>query len=984
MVAATIANRKDANSQGVTPAPDKSLQENDPQQLTTGPSAFNPRDIRKQIQAGVQAPAATKATDVISAAEAAFEATSLQLREQHQQLSEVAKTTSDLRNGQVRMREEGQKEVAAYEASWSKYNPWSSRFYERGLIEQKNKDNEAADTYAKALEAHEKELKSTLERSQTTLNDATTTFKESQGLRKEADKALERARELAAANKEQEARTEAEKAKELTVRSLERLEEAQKLQQEALRSLPQSEQLRSIPESATAQYQQSIRASSAQLTQIDKQLEQTQEYIRMARNTTIVIGATVATGGLATTSLATTYGVVGAGAIAIGGGTAAGTGIGLAATAAEQGRSVAEGQKTAQAAFQDGLQQTGQDAQVALTTSVATYTGMTPLSKLAPKMTTLLGGSKLAATTSTVASGGIATVPSTLLQEGLDVTVNGKEFGGVADLGGKILKNGIAGGLGTSIGVLGNAARSTNAVRNIAVTGSEGLADATVSVGIEATDAAIRGKEFSSKDAWATFNQAIVGTITGEMSSKAQGRMGRGRDSPDADIDPASKLTSNAPPRSQQDSLEPETSNRLPLAETYGGQGLEIHKTGKAVYVSDAASMKQLYEKLNGPSPHSDKVAAFFDREHNVMVIQKPDATSKESRIIGASFIHHEYLHSKGMSEANAYRGQREFLRKNGMDLSFDESVPVITREPVSGGSPEQFEVQLETFLADRYSASELAGKSRLAAAADQEPTTSAHHNPDAGTPRTEDIQAFLESEMARNGTFGDPKLDEYASTEVAQYMHYQLVQLGELAPEAMLLLRANKRMGTKINGVPLGQLLEDPDLIVEAIYQARHIYTDSTNGPIYPITSSYPRTAQELQSLNDLLTTVGQDLDIGTVTIGERRARLGGLALESSHPDISLRYDNPHTIKFGRRVSPEKVLKDHGPGGDMPHIDAEKSDLPAVKYFKGEDDVVYKFEDSTDPKKRSLYRRIDGKSGKEWQKIRNHDSHSYRKIAEE
>ena len=58
-ILSTITERTDTNSQSVPPAPDRLLQENNALPSTTGSSSFNPRDIRKQIQAGVHAPAAT-------------------------------------------------------------------------------------------------------------------------------------------------------------------------------------------------------------------------------------------------------------------------------------------------------------------------------------------------------------------------------------------------------------------------------------------------------------------------------------------------------------------------------------------------------------------------------------------------------------------------------------------------------------------------------------------------------------------------------------------------------------------------------------------------------------------------------------------------------------------------------------------------------------------------------------------------------------
>jgi hypothetical protein len=209
---AVSKNREEANSQEVTPSPDTSLQGKVSYLTTNTPNNFNGRDIRKQIQAGAQVAATSKTTDDISAIEAIFEVSMLQIRWQHQQLSEVAKTTSDLRNGQIGMSEEGHREVTAYETSWSTYNPWRSQFYEHGIIEQKKKDTKAADAYVQSLEAHDKELRLLLEQSQTMLNEARASFTESQKLRKEADRTLEQARELTAANKEPEARIEAEKS----------------------------------------------------------------------------------------------------------------------------------------------------------------------------------------------------------------------------------------------------------------------------------------------------------------------------------------------------------------------------------------------------------------------------------------------------------------------------------------------------------------------------------------------------------------------------------------------------------------------------------------------------------------------------------------------------------------------------------------------------------------------------------------------------
>jgi hypothetical protein len=126
-------------------------------------------------------------------------------------------------------------------------------------------------------------------------------------------------------------------------------------------------------------------------------------------------------------------------------------------------------------------------------------------------------------------TGAAGSAPGTITQEVLDVTANGKESSGPLDFAGKLLKNGVAGGFGTMIGALGNLARTGGGIRNVAVTGGEIATDIAGSVGLEAADAKLRGREFSVTDAWKTAEQAAIGSLTGEITSSARSSAQRGK-----------------------------------------------------------------------------------------------------------------------------------------------------------------------------------------------------------------------------------------------------------------------------------------------------------------------------------------------------------------------------------------------------------------------------------------------------------------------
>lgn len=704
--------------------------------------------------------------------------------------------------------------------------------------------------------------------------------------------------------------------------------------------------------------------------------------LEVARNVTVVAGATVAT-----------VATAGAGAglfLSFAAGSGGGIAIGSLSNTTEQVTSVATGVKTGEQAQTDFKRRFQQDAILSLQTAATTVPGVAAgrafqASSLASKLSTTvarplsgaIGGGTSGTTTTAIdtaqtlyrrneaiaefnRSPDVQGQSPAERQKALDVRLS--ELGlGLDDLAKRGVVNIGIGVFGGSVGA------TTGAMRETAKTSLAKVSTIVLDTG---ADLALGLGATLLTDGKISFEQALAQSLQSVFLGNA---------------------LSSLPAR------------RTGLVETSAQPAktkvnyLEDAESLQARFVSD--SIDQLTAS-NGRPPTPDEIARInaeskfvrgYENPHtgeiNVLKIDT-DSMSRAERVRYASDIVHELAHRRGGDEVAAHKAQFEYLLKNGYQPEIvDGQLRIRALESGASGTLPSV-AQIRGYVARNYDSEESLGRMRLSKYEEarrtdsdrgQNPGTAAHHNPDVGMPQKKDIQSFLESEMKRHRTFGDRNLDAFSSNEVADYMVTQLAPLGELAPEAMLLLRSEKRMGTKIADIPLGKLLEEPALIHDAIFEARKIYTDNTNGPTHPIPSSYPRTAQAAHSLNELFTTVSQDLGIGPVTISERRGRFTGLVVESARPDILLRYDNPHTLNRGVPISPERARLGHGPGGDMPHIDVELPDRSQIKYFKGEDGVVYKCENSKDPEKRNFYRQIDGRDGKEWQQIRDPKSYSYR-----
>jgi hypothetical protein len=200
---------------------------------------------------------------------------------------------------------------------------------------------------------------------------------------------------------------------------------------------------------------------------------------------------------------------------------------------------------------------------------------------------------------------------------------------------------------------------------------------------------------FSLPEDQRTFEELLpqsVGEAFSNFNSTIQGRASVGRRD-------SISSANQAPPTRTSESLR---ENRL--RDVYSGDGIEIHKSGKIVYVDDPQVLKELFAKVSKDQRFAQSVAAFYDPEAGVIVARRAGGEDRLSNVIKASFIRHERIHGQGGSEKDAYRSQSEYLRKNGLQLSFVSGSPVIMKSEGNAPPPDQFEVTLQAFLNKKYS----------------------------------------------------------------------------------------------------------------------------------------------------------------------------------------------------------------------------------------------------------------------------------------
>lgn len=130
---------------------------------------------------------------------------------------------------------------------------------------------------------------------------------------------------------------------------------------------------------------------------------------------------------------------------------------------------------------------------------------------------------------------------------------------------------------------------------------------------------------------------------------------------------------------------------------------------------------------------------------------------------------------------------------------------------------------------------------------------------------------------------------------------------------------------------------------------------------------------------MNRVIQAATVNLGIDGLEVSEHRGRFGGVEIIDATRDFSVRYDRPHTLKYGRTISPEKTKLDHGPGGELHHLDVHSEHLSLnLRYFEAPDGHIYQY----DMKSGSLYQKVGESADAEWRLVstdidysRNHHS---------
>lgn len=294
----------------------------------------------------------------------------------------------------------------------------------------------------------------------------------------------------------------------------------------------------------------------------DKFLERTETGLKIARNTAVVVGATVATGGVAAAGFAAASGAAaGTGIIATVGttlagygttgivvgstaiGTTVGTGIGALSNTAKASLDVAVYGKDAKEAFKEAGSQTLQDAKSSAIASAGTVAGLGMAGKVVGQATSLsakaLSGMVAGSTNSVVsttinvtearikAEQEFTSLYSEQIKNMTPDQVSGLKEQFLSQRGlttDQIIKNAaidvtvgmVSGGQGGASGAVKEATKST--LKKVAMTGLK--AGGSVAIGF--TGAYAKG-ELTFEAVAQEISSAVVGDIVGEMASKQPG-----------------------------------------------------------------------------------------------------------------------------------------------------------------------------------------------------------------------------------------------------------------------------------------------------------------------------------------------------------------------------------------------------------------------------------------------------------------------------
>lgn len=157
-----------------------------------------------------------------------------------------------------------------------------------------------------------------------------------------------------------------------------------------------------------------------------------------------------------------------------------------------------------------------------------------------------------------------------------------------------------------------------------------------------------------------------------------------------------------------------------------------VSKNGAALYVPDRETLQELYRcaRLEDLIQHNSAgrssqelelqayneaqgVEAFVDPISKRIVCLEPQESDRTERIFHASVIRHEEIHRRGGGELEAWKGQIEFLGRNGFAADLSTGTFVV-RALGQGEAPVLQEDALRDYLARNYGASERVAALRI------------------------------------------------------------------------------------------------------------------------------------------------------------------------------------------------------------------------------------------------------------------------------
>lgn len=297
-------------------------------------------------------------------------------------------------------------------------------------------------------------------------------------------------------------------------------------------------------------------------------LQNTETGLRIARDTTVIVGATVATCGVAAPAVAG-CGLVAGSVVAVGTGTAVGTGIGAVANYTEAAGHVALGNMSAEDALSRANTQTLRDAQTAAISSTAALTGTG-----AANTVSRLGASTTVRIAAGASAGTAGATTSTAINTTIDYTQAVNEFneryGHLPEAQREnvyqefmeargltaeqiawnssinIATGTISGGIGGHGGAMREAAQSLR--RAVVIESAEIATTAGVGLGM----AYVRDGEITT--------QNVVQELQGAAVGFAQGRVTTRTPRPDAEVDTSRPISTEAGQEAQVRTSEPQQS----------------------------------------------------------------------------------------------------------------------------------------------------------------------------------------------------------------------------------------------------------------------------------------------------------------------------------------------------------------------------------------------------------------------------------------